>query len=73
MIRPLIARLREMLAAMEAKDPALRAEVGHMPVGEAWRRWKSVHPEDFPDGGQTAVGPDAIRPRPTLDEQRKPA
>lgn len=48
--RHMVYPFRPMLEAMKAKDPALYAIVGPMPVGEGLALWRQKHPEDFANG-----------------------
>jgi hypothetical protein len=60
---PLFAGINEMIAAMRAKDPTLYDKVGGMNVDRAWRTWREVYPEDFPDGGSSLPGAHCIVPK----------
>jgi hypothetical protein len=52
-----------LLNALKAKDAALFKQLGHLPVNKFWREWKKVHPEDFPQGGQSVASAASIMPK----------
>lgn len=54
---------KPLIEAMKAKDTMLYAQVGILPIKEAWRKWIEVYPEDFPLRGMDIPGPHCIKPR----------
>jgi hypothetical protein len=54
---------QSLLDALKAKDAALFKQLGHLPANKFWREWKKVHPEDFPQGGQSVASAASIMPK----------
>lgn len=51
----------KFIEALQAKDAALYGRLCHLSPSLFWQEWKKVHPEDFPDGGNSAAHPSSIK------------
>ena len=58
--KPLVIPFGSFIAALKRKDRDLYEELKRLHPISFWQQWKRVHPEDFPQGGMTLVGPGAI-------------
>lgn len=61
--RQIVYPYKPLIEAMKAKDAALYAQVGILPIKDAWRKWVEVYPEDFPLRGMDIPGAHCIKPR----------
>lgn len=61
--RGMVYPFRPFIEALKDKDEELYGRLCHLPVGDFWREWKKVYPEDFPEGGASYPGPSSIMPR----------
>jgi hypothetical protein len=65
---PMFPGVSGLIAACKEKDADLYAKLERFPVGDFWREWKRVYPEDFPQGGESVASADCILPKRELVE-----